>query len=119
MYQEVRGNTSKQGEQISRRKSSSRFDILLVLCPKPLRSGADVRQILKRKSGQAGSSDGHPYLRTRRLELYVKRLKVQHQALSHRIKSIITMLEGQEEQEGGSDQAPQAQPSTLSKKYGR
>ena len=49
----------------------------------------------------------------------VKRLKVQHQALSHRIKSIITMLEGQEEQEGGSDQAPQAQPSTLSKKYGR
>ena len=30
-----------------------------------------MRQILKRKSGQAGSSDGHPYLRTRRLELYV------------------------------------------------
>jgi len=71
LYQEVRGKTLKQGEQISRRKSSSRFDFLLVLCPKPLRSGADVRQILKRKSGQAGSSDGHPYLRTRRLELYV------------------------------------------------
>ncbi len=30
-----------------------------------------MKQILKRKSGQAGSSDGHPYLRTRRLELYV------------------------------------------------
>jgi Bacterial mobilisation protein (MobC) len=32
---------------------------------------ADVEQILKRKSGQAGSSDVHPYLRTKRLELYV------------------------------------------------
>jgi Bacterial mobilisation protein (MobC) len=30
-----------------------------------------VEQILKRKSGQAGSSDSHPYLRTRRIELYV------------------------------------------------
>lgn len=30
-----------------------------------------MEQILKRKTGQAGSSDGHPYLRTRRLELYV------------------------------------------------
>ena len=30
-----------------------------------------MEQILKSKSGQAGSSDGHPYLRTRRLELYV------------------------------------------------
>ena len=30
-----------------------------------------MRQILKRKSGQAGSSDGHLYLRTRRLELSV------------------------------------------------
>jgi len=30
-----------------------------------------VERIFKRKSGQSGSSDGHPYLRTRRLELYV------------------------------------------------
>ena len=49
----------------------------------------------------------------------VKRLKIQHQALSQRIKSIMTMLEEQGEQEGGSDQAPQVQPSTLSKKFGR
>lgn len=30
-----------------------------------------MEKILKRKSGQAGSSDSHPYLRTIRLELYV------------------------------------------------
>lgn len=28
-------------------------------------------QVLKKKSGQVGSADGHPYLRTKRLEVHV------------------------------------------------